>query len=145
MKWAVSYKPHVKRTTWLKPHIKPVRIGLYERKYPNGTLVMCWWDGTAFLKPGLRPDLAPGYKYDEYSDWQDFPWRGKALQFTEWYKKSQKPVRKGFYERDWRDRDPSPRALFVDWWNGKYWRFDGPQGYRISTINQKLQWRGLLK
>lgn len=55
--------------------------------------------------------------------------------FTDWYPPDSRPVRIGFYQRQYY---PGLQGLRQDYWNGVYWE----RGRYIST-KQSLPWRGL--
>lgn len=65
-----------KLTLWYPGEVKPVYVGLYERKYDDRSIHFCYWTGEYFsvlLEPNEQED-------DEYifmlSPFQDEPWRG---------------------------------------------------------------------
>lgn len=60
---------------------------------------------------------------------------------TPWFAGSVKPVRRGFYERDW----GSLVQINLDYWDGKLWHYgDGvDMNPRDVALVQKKRWRGL--
>ena len=66
----------MKTTKWFPGNIKPVRVGVYLRKYPHGVSRYCWWDngwGTADNNP-FWAKLSRGIR----SEYQNLQWRGLA-------------------------------------------------------------------
>ena len=60
---------------------------------------------------------------------------------TEWYPPHVKPVRVGWYERQWKMKGS---AATPDYWDGKRWfiGYGHPTGM-AATISQNIHWRGL--
>ncbi|KVD68031.1 hypothetical protein WI86_19540 [Burkholderia ubonensis] len=58
------------------------------------------------------------------------------MEKTPWYPGDIKPVRKGWYERDYEAGD-----VYLDLWDGACWR--KPNGDRMHA--QDRQWRGLIR
>ena len=64
-----------KVTGWYRGDQKPVRVGVYERMYPNGLICCCWWNGKHFSFGYANPDLALA-AHRLRSGYQSLPWRG---------------------------------------------------------------------
>ena len=66
----------VNETGWYRGDQKPIRIGAYKRKYPNGSICYSWWDGRLFhwAVQSLRI-TATGLDVSRH---QSLPWRGLA-------------------------------------------------------------------
>ncbi len=66
----------MKLTPWYPGTIKPVRVGVYERRYPDGATLYSLWDGVQWYWAWDTAALASReYKYT-YT--QTIPWRGVA-------------------------------------------------------------------
>lgn len=63
-----------KLTPWFDGTVKPVRVGVYQRKYHNG-IFYCYWDGKYFSS-GTYSISGLVHKVRGMSPWQDLPWRG---------------------------------------------------------------------
>lgn len=67
-----------------------------------------------------------------------------SKKLTPWFPGDVKPVRAGYYERDW-DGDGNRFGLLSDYWDGRAWR----NVYRHQVMaqarhsTQNLPWRGL--
>jgi hypothetical protein len=67
---------------------------------------------------------------------------------TEWYPPHIKPVREGWYERDYSNTHMKTETVFLDLWqqfspgNG-YWYVDEPPGQINDAYYENLPWRGL--
>jgi hypothetical protein len=68
----------MKLTPWYRGDQKPVRVGVYKRRYPAGTNWYCWWDGKAFSNGCETAHEAKECKDWGYSLLQSLPWRGVA-------------------------------------------------------------------
>lgn len=64
-----------------------------------------------------------------------------AMERTDWFPGSCRPVHIGFYERDYEELDHQPAAVYRDYWDGNFWRY-GPENTIMS--NQSRNWRGLI-
>lgn len=68
----------IERTKWFKGRVKPVHVGLYERKSPSPEThraVYAWWDGKQWRMNSCYPDRAVGMTGESlYQD--DMLWRG---------------------------------------------------------------------
>jgi hypothetical protein len=69
----------MKKTPWFPGHVKPARVGVYERNGPAGT--HSYWTGKFWMLGAWGADAAADW--DEWplnaplsSGWQDLPWRG---------------------------------------------------------------------
>lgn len=58
-------------------------------------------------------------------------------ELTPWFEPTEKPVRPGFYQREWQDQ-VSRNAC--DWWDGADWKYGPDEAY--PAPNNK-RWRGL--
>ena len=69
----------MKLTPWFSGDQKPVRVGVYQRKYvdqPNFSFALyAYWDGLRFGSYGHTPAEAKHHK-DTQSNIQNLPWRG---------------------------------------------------------------------
>lgn len=65
-----------KKTPWLPGSVKPIRSGVYERRYPTGAISFSKWDGKRWRVQGFSVGIANNIP--EVSMWQDLPWRGLA-------------------------------------------------------------------
>jgi hypothetical protein len=54
---------------------------------------------------------------------------------TDWHDGAVRPVRTGFYERQY------THVVVVDWWDGETWWCGAPG--RAKSLVQDLAWRGL--
>jgi hypothetical protein len=65
----------LKLTQWFPGEVKPVRMGVYERKWPDGDRVWTIWNGrnwgNSFLSPVDVRYVCRGIE-------QSIPWRGLA-------------------------------------------------------------------
>lgn len=57
----------MEKTGWYQGWQKPIRIGLYERNYGPGSIIMCTWNGRSWYSP---------YTGINESRYQVLPWRG---------------------------------------------------------------------
>ena len=73
-----------KLTEWYPGHIKPVRVGVYERDYgptENGESIFCHWNGKRWSWGGNSVDdvqRAMSVVKEISSGRQSLPWRGLA-------------------------------------------------------------------
>lgn len=67
----------MKLTPWIPGHIKPTRVGVYERDYGDGSAVYCKWDGLIWYFYGKTKKSA--WAEICKSAEQSLPWRGLAL------------------------------------------------------------------
>ena len=67
----------MKTTAWYSGDQKPVRVGVYERKYSFG-IYCCWWNGEAFQAWDSTPALCAkrAQRSRLVSGLQSLPWRG---------------------------------------------------------------------
>lgn len=63
-----------KKTPWLPREVKPIRVGVYERRYPTGAVSFSKWDGERWYVQGFSVGIASNIP--EVSMWQNLPWRG---------------------------------------------------------------------
>ena len=69
----------MKLTRWYSGDQKPVRVGVYKRKYSNRTTYYCYWDGKAFSNAMYTLDMAKAFAVGfSASVYQNLPWRGVA-------------------------------------------------------------------
>lgn len=61
---------------------------------------------------------------------------------TQWYGGFQRPVRVGYYERDYWLNFGEESTVLQDYWNGSLW---GLEGTDLVYTHQHLPWRGLTK
>ncbi len=75
-KRAAQQKEAMKKTPWLDGSVKPVRVGPYERKYPDGCIGYSDFACGNWFLSGDTPDEA----LEEWrrSPYQSLPWRGRA-------------------------------------------------------------------
>jgi len=68
----------MKKTKWYPAKIKPVRIGVYERRYKNVPLspLFCLWNGRFWCPGSFDKEFAAYYDSPSYT--QNLPWRGIA-------------------------------------------------------------------
>jgi hypothetical protein len=64
----------MKLTKWYPGHIKPVRVGVYQRDY-GSYFAYCFWDGFVFSVGYLE---LKSFKKDSPSPHQNLRWRGVA-------------------------------------------------------------------
>lgn len=70
----------VGRSAWFPVHIKPVRVGVYERSYNFG-IRFAYWDGTRW--GGFASTTCYAYaNRDMITGHQDAAWRGLDAQYT---------------------------------------------------------------
>lgn len=71
----------MKLTPWYPGHVKPVRVGVYERDYADNLKCrrprFCYWDGIAWNCHGTTKEHAEIFK-DTPSAYQFLEWRGIA-------------------------------------------------------------------
>ena len=69
----------MKITEWYSGNQKPVRIGIYERDYPDAGVYYSWWNGLVFGF-GAKGKKEAKFEFDrhEASPVQHIPWRGVA-------------------------------------------------------------------
>jgi hypothetical protein len=69
-----------------------------------------------------------------------------SKKLTPWFPGSVKPVRKGYYERDW-NGDGNSWRVAPDYWTGTAWRdaYSVCLMEKVSRSVQNLPWRGLAK
>ena len=65
----------MKLTPWFPGTVKPVRVGVYERKYRNGWRAYCSWTGKAWSSPSSAPKEAAMIKFSRSAN-QNVSWRG---------------------------------------------------------------------
>lgn len=65
-----------KVTPWFPGSVKPVRAGVYERRYSGNAIAYSRWDGTQWLHGSYEFDLARRAKYPTFQP--SLPWRGLA-------------------------------------------------------------------
>lgn len=67
----------MKKTPWFPGHVKPARVGVYERKWPDGERVWSVWNGRhwghSFILTERRVDEC---RFLGIGMAQDIPWRG---------------------------------------------------------------------
>lgn len=70
----------MKLTPWYPGHVKPVRVGVYERDYAENPKSsrprFCYWDGAAWGCYGMTKDNAKNFSLASAA--QSLPWRGIA-------------------------------------------------------------------
>ena len=66
----------MKLTEWYPGDVKPVRVGVYQRRYPNNAIMYCYWNGLFFFAGEYTVNKAIVYKFDTLR--QNLPWRGVA-------------------------------------------------------------------
>jgi hypothetical protein len=57
---------------------------------------------------------------------------------TQWFEADEKPVRAGYYQRDYGSSNCTSQP---DYWTGREWRYGLRAGLRC--LNQHRMWRGL--
>ena len=69
-----------------------------------------------------------------------------SKKLTPWFPANVKPVRVGYYERDW-DGAGNAWGIEPDYWNGKAWEAVYLNGTREEAefTEQSAPWRGLAK
>ena len=67
----------MKRTPWFSPKVKPVHVGLYERKVKDFGSPWSFWNGEYWGGWGGTPMIAVENKRHKSSR-QDWQWRGLA-------------------------------------------------------------------
>lgn len=65
-----------KLTPWFPPHIKPVRMGVYEVKEPVAAPWYRWWNGKRWLLGGSQ--IAAAGRNNKPTPWGATAWRGLA-------------------------------------------------------------------
>ena len=68
----------MKKTPWFSEHVKPARIGVYERKGGWGITDFSYWDGRRWSVQRTTP----GQAYEDRNDMSPFQcdqWRGLIL------------------------------------------------------------------
>lgn len=65
-------------TTWFDGRIKPVHIGVYERKSTYGFAHYSYWDGEVWKLISSTPHKAHQARWDDDSYFQHLEWRGVA-------------------------------------------------------------------
>lgn len=63
-------------TPWFDGDVKPVRVGVYQRKVDSG-FYYCHWDGSIWCFGG-GPEPHYAWTYDSPAFNQSLPWRGLA-------------------------------------------------------------------
>ena len=63
-------------TTWFDGRIKPVHIGVYERKSTYGFAHFSYWDGEVWKLISSTPHKAHEARWDDDSFFQHLEWRG---------------------------------------------------------------------
>lgn len=71
-------KQDMKLTDWYNGNIKPVHIGVYERKSNHGLNAYSYWDGNHWKMFGATPLNAEESQCGDNSVFQTLPWRGIA-------------------------------------------------------------------
>lgn len=69
-------KRYILVTPWFDGSVKPARIGIYEREYPNGNYYS-YWDGSRW---GMGYATLGIVRQTLWPHIQDLPWRGLAEQ-----------------------------------------------------------------
>lgn len=59
---------------------------------------------------------------------------------TDWFAADVKPVREGWYEREYHSEW---LTKFCDWWDGSHWILCTCFGDHIGPSNDERRWRGL--
>lgn len=71
----------MKLTNWIPGNVKPVRVGVYQRKYdenpPARRIWYCYWNGEFWCLFDDTPEKAK-YWVEFQSTAQNLPWRGLA-------------------------------------------------------------------
>ena len=65
----------MKLTPWYPGKTKPVRKGVYQRRYGPGEIFFYYWNGEHWGMYGRTVGSATRWSYAA-SGWQDLPWRG---------------------------------------------------------------------
>jgi hypothetical protein len=63
-------------TSWFDGRIKPVHIGVYERKSAFGFSHYSYWNGDVWKQISSTPDRAKAVRWDDDSHFQYLDWRG---------------------------------------------------------------------
>ncbi len=67
----------MKLTPWFPGTVKPVRSGVYQRKYSSGKFLYCYWNGHHFeCAARTIEDSLNGFMGTSMT--QNLPWRGVA-------------------------------------------------------------------
>jgi hypothetical protein len=70
----------MKTTPWIPGFEKPLRVGLYQRRYDgNGNPRWGWWDGDRWMATQVSKELALRFNHCE-SFYQELQWRGLTVQ-----------------------------------------------------------------
>ena len=69
---------------------------------------------------------------------------------TKWYPGTIKPVREGWYERNYNNVSSVPEVIHKDLWQqfkpgDGFWYVDEPEGQINDAFYENLPWRGVLK
>lgn len=68
-------------TCWFPASTPPVRVGVYQRKYPLGKMELVrysYWDGKRWYVAGNTPsDAEVAYRDDDVAPRQKLSWRGR--------------------------------------------------------------------
>ena len=69
---------------------------------------------------------------------------------TKWYPGTIKPVREGWYERDYTSVSSVPEVIHKDLWQqfkpgDGFWYVDEPAGQINDAFYENLPWRGIVK
>ena len=67
----------MKLTKWIPGNVKPVRVGVYQRKYDSGDVQYSYWNGKFWSVYGETPEEAESW-VDTPSTGQTLRWRGLA-------------------------------------------------------------------
>ena len=69
-----------KKTPWFDGSVKPVRVGVYQRRYSNGLILYSLWDGARWMLNAETANEAAGTgaRWKDASPHQFIPWRGLA-------------------------------------------------------------------
>ncbi len=67
--------------------------------------------------------------------------RDEEMKLTGWHRPDQKPVRVGWYERDYTVGDFIRRPI-LDYWDGQVFRYDDDLP---PAPDQYMEWRGIAK
>lgn len=69
----------------------------------------------------------------------------KKLKLTPWFPGDVKPIRVGFYERQYSSSDDRQQNYDLDYWSGASWHYGNGQikRPRDRALNQERRWRGL--
>lgn len=63
-----------------------------------------------------------------------------AMELTDWFPGSCRPVHVGWYDRDYEELDHMPAAIYRDYWDGNLWRYTV---HGAIMQNQSRNWRGV--